>query len=194
METAAIPAPAPTLPPLPLLLELIARHAKYAGYLALFKRQEMLLRKKIIALTMPNAERGTNKLDLTGQALTLKAVIKQDITADEAGLQNILDTIPATAAVGLMKWKADFSLSKFLALEQQYQDMLAANVTIKDQSPSLEYDGEVPEQRLLNGMLTKDGILYQNGFPIDQETADNLAFSLGLAGAIELVKLLDELQ
>lgn len=184
----AAPAPAPNVA---LLLHLVARHAKLQRMLSYAKDYEMRLRKKIVDLSFDASTRGTKKLDLPQHAFSLKAVVKQSIKADEAGLQDIIDGIPNNA--GLLKWKPEMSLSKFEALDQVHKDALAGNVTIKEDSPQLEYDGDLPTFSNFDTMKMHEGLIVWNDQVLDQATADKVAQDMGLAGALELVALLQEI-
>lgn len=175
-----------------LLTELIARHKPIAEEAARLKELEMKFRQKIVSLAFPNYKIGTNNLDLLEDAISLKATIKESIKLDEAGIRDLVDCIPDNA--GLLKETYSMSVSKYRKLAQEYKDLLADNVTIKEDSPSLVYDGETPPEGVLRGISTREGVLFANDLPLDAVHADSIAQSVGLMYAEQLVRLLDELQ
>ncbi len=175
----------------PLLTELIARHAPLATLLAFAKEKEMKLRLKIVALAFAESKKiGTNNLDLPDLGFSLKAVCKESIKLDEAGIRDLVDCIPNNE--GLLKETYSMSISKYRDLSDEHKALLVDNVTIKEDSPSLSYDGVPPAENLLKGVSTNAGCLMMGGQVMTLEAQQALTTALGFTYPAQLIRLLEE--
>lgn len=100
---------------------------------------EMLARKEVMATAFPEANEGTNTIELGG-GWKLKGVRKIDRKLDEASLP---DTIVALRAAGVMtdrlvEYKPQLKIAEFRELTEEQKIILASSLTEKDASPSLE--------------------------------------------------------
>lgn len=170
----------------PLITELIGQHKKLTDWLEPAKEKEKKLREKIISLTFENPKKGTNKLSIAEAGLEVKALIKENITVDKAGLKEILETIPNGDKV--IDWKPALVSKEYNALSDEDKRKLAVCITSKPGTPTLTYEGETKEPFNLSA---KNGVLYLNGSECNYQQAYSWAAFMGIATPEDLIKELE---
>lgn len=109
------------------------------------KKNEMELRKYIVAREFPKAEEGVNSVQI-GNGYELKATVKFTYNLDNKDdkVNIALDEIAKTGNEGnfiaerLVSWKPSLSIKEYRELEPQYKKIIDKVLTIKDAAPTLE--------------------------------------------------------
>ena len=118
------------------------------------KEQEMELRKYIVTRAFPNADEGTNTIEL-GEGYKLKAVVKYNYTlSDNDTVEAGLDAISKIGNDGkfiadrLVSWKPSFLKTEYTQLlddkskgskiASDILDVVTTFLTIKDAAPTLD--------------------------------------------------------
>lgn len=108
------------------------------------KKNEMELRKYIVAREFPKAEEGTNSVQI-GNGYELKCTLKFSYNLDNKDdkVNLALDEIAKTGNEGtfiaerLVSWKPNLSVKEYRELEPQYKKIIDKVLTIKDAAPTL---------------------------------------------------------
>lgn len=110
------------------------------------KKRESELRDEVVDICFPTPKVGMNTLDL-GHGYKLKAEVKQNYSVqhngtpgDYSNVQAALSKLNPEIASGLIKWKAELSVSAYKQLTAEEREVVNTFVTITDGKPSLKLE------------------------------------------------------
>jgi hypothetical protein len=105
-----------------------------------WQQRESELRDTLVkGLFDGNKTEGTDTLTLTGEwKLKLTRKLSYNLSNENDGLVNILQTLPSVITQNLIRWNPDLNLSLYRKLDESTRNLFTPVLTIKPAKPSLE--------------------------------------------------------
>lgn len=173
-----------------LIRELLAEHKATKQTLEASKDKERKLREKIVAVMFPSAKRGTNKISLKQLGLDVKAVIRENWSVKQEGIEELL--LDHEELSRAFKTKYDLSFTGYKSLSDEEKELLAEQVTCKDGVPELTYEGDLGASYLYT-LKGESGVLIVNGSEADTLQGKQIAKHYGFENAEQLARFLEDL-